>query len=546
MIKRAAQLNVVLAILLVLLGSGCGSVKTPELSPEDRKRDIQFMADWARDCSPLVELAQEHKGTPDYEVLLPKYLEYAEQAESNEMFGRVVGEYFRLICPVGHANLPSEFILRWIRKVTLLGLSDWGINPFTMRQSLYWSRHAWKWTLRPSLYWPRHAWKWALTVKPHFGITYKDNKYFTDDDWWTVPRGSQIVKVNGMSCPAYLDYIKHNTPLRYSAYPKDWTKEYLLVINEGEDFKGWQVDFILPDKSTQNVFVHALSGLPDPRIKKERIQTVEAKDNCTCIELSDKVAYIRIKSMLGLLRVCGSDYPSDYEIDRNVIKAFLDDANGKYHKLIIDVRNNGGGAPYYVYETLIRPFLNESVTYDEVSGLRRKYRDSLTKSELKTLRCSVSWEEENVVNVEEIDAPEGFDPKEFVFYRITRRIEPRNQYNFNGNVYVLINGLTFSGGDIYAGLVKRLGIGKLVGRNTGGGYCAHIQPSYLRLPASGMIFRVDTELFINPDGSVNALTGTSPDIELPEADPPKSITKEDLLKDEWIKWVLADAQDRTD
>jgi hypothetical protein len=57
---------------------------------------------------------------------------------------------------------------------------------------------------------------------------------------------------------------------------------------------------------------------------------------------------------------------------------------------------------------------------------------------------------------------------------------------------------------------------------------------------------MDKELFINPDGSVNALTGTEPDIELPEADPPKSITKDDLLEDEWIKWIIADKRDRAD
>ena len=36
------------------------------------------------------------------------------------------------------------------------------------------------------------------------------------------------------------------------------------------------------------------------------------------------------------------------------------------------------------------------------------------------------------------------------------------------------------------------------------------------------------------------------DIELPNADPPKSNTKDDLLKDEWIKWILADSPVCTD
>jgi hypothetical protein len=43
---------------------------------------------------------------------------------------------------------------------------------------------------------------------------------------------------------------------------------------------------------------------------------------------------------------------------------------------------------------------------------------------------------------------------------------------------------------------------------------------------------------LNPDGSFTALHGPESDIELPDADPPKSITTEDLLKDEWTKKII--------
>jgi hypothetical protein len=61
-----------------------------------------------------------------------------------------------------------------------------------------------------------------------------------------------------------------------------------------------------------------------------------------------------------------------------------------------------------------------------------------------------------------------------------------------------------------------------------------------------MIFELDVHLPLNPDSSFTALHGLEPDIELPDADPPKSGAKEDLLNDEWIKWVLDDMQDRAD
>jgi C-terminal processing protease CtpA/Prc len=239
-------------------------------------------------------------------------------------------------------------------------------------------------------------------------------------------------------------------------------------------------------------------------------------------------------------------FPSIQERDGKIIKTFLDTANGKYRKLIIDVRNNSGGSPYYVYENLVSPFLDERVTYDQVVGIRRKYRDNLKRSVLKTLRKFCSGTREHVVSTEEIEAPEGFDASDWIFYRLTRKIEPRNRHNFDGSIYVLTNGNSFSATDDYANAVKRIGFARLTGRNSSGGCAAYIGPPAIRLPASGMIFRVETELLINPDGSINELFGTPPDIQLEPADPPKSITKEELLKDEWIKWILADSQYCTD
>ena len=54
-----------------------------------------------------------------------------------------------------------------------------------------------------------------------------------------------------------------------------------------------------------------------------------------------------------------------------------------------------------------------------------------------------------------------------------------------------------------------------------------------------MKFRVEADLVINPDGSVNELVGTQPDIELPPVAIPSDLTREVLIEDEWIKSVMA-------
>jgi C-terminal processing protease CtpA/Prc len=307
-----------------------------------------------------------------------------------------------------------------------------------------------------------------------------------------------------------------------------------LVIDEGDDFKGWQVDFLLPDNSIHSAFVPKIKGFPPP--KKKRIHTIEPKRNCTCIELTDDVAYIRIKSMS--LSDVDYAFPSVNDRDRKIIRGFLARSGGKYKKLTIDVRDNWGGLPYYGYENLIRPFLKEPVTYKETAGIRRKYLDSMKPSVLRTLRRRCSTKKEYVVSVEEIESPEGFDSNEWIFYEITRSLGPHNPYQFNGDIYVLTNGNTFSAADDYANAVKQIGFDKLVGQNTRGGHAAYIGPPAIRLPASGMIFRVETEIVINPDGSINELFGTPPDIKLEPADPPKSITKEELLKDAGIENII--------
>ena len=118
------------------------------------------------------------------------------------------------------------------------------------------------------------------------------------------------------------------------------------------------------------------------------------------------------------------------------------------------------------------------------------------------------------------------------------KIEPRNRYNFKGDLYFLMSQSCFSATDNLLNEVKRIGLATLVGRNTGGGGAGYLAPAAVILPSSEIAFRVETELVINPDGSVNEPLETPPDIGIEPADPPKSITKEDLLKDKWIEHII--------
>lgn len=512
-----------LAVLLVLVVIGCSA--PPKLTSEDRRKDIEFLARWARDYSPLVELNERSKGVPSYEALLPRYLKFAEQARSDEEFYNVVVGYFRVIGASGHAYLVPDDDLKWDGVGTFFGIVHLGITSNQFQQARYWAK------LSDNI---------STRAHPPFHVVGREGRYFTGDDWQydgtTVPTGSEIIRINGMACSRYLDYIKENTSLEYDAYSRDWADFFLMIVDEGPCFKGWQVDFRPPDGGMLQAFVPKVKGFPAER--EEKIHTTEPKENCTCLELSDEVGYIRIKNFMfgGPFEYI---FKRHINRDRKKIRAFLERSDGRYKKLIIDIRNNPGGDPAYFYDNLISPFLDKPVTYKHTVGLKRKFLTDTKASILRFLRKTVVLE--NILKIEEAALPEGFDGKEWIFYEITRRVEPSNRYKFTGNMYILINGGCYSAADDYPNTIKRTGIGTLVGQRTGGaggiGYCMN---PLVRLPASGMILALDAHLPLNPDGSFSALNGLDPDIKLPPTDAPKSITKEDLLKGAWIQKIIRD------
>jgi hypothetical protein len=518
--KRTAQLIVVLAILPVLFGSG-GCVSTPRLTAEERRSDVEFLARWAKDYNACVEVNSKVAGMPNYEELLAEYMYLAEQAESNEKFLQVVWGYFTLIGASGHGYLlPESSLLGYMLdslRHDAKGLSD-----------IPWGRF---WEAR---YWARLH-KKGFSHAP-FPIICEGEDYFTGEDWssWgkRIPEGSQIVAVNGMSCSEYKDYLKRETALRYVACDGDPIPGLLLVMNEGPGFKGWDISFRLPDGSEYNRFVPRRKGYrpgDESRFMNWR------KGNCECVDLSDEVGYVRIKLMIG-----GRE-----KSDEKKIRRFLEKSRGRYKKLIIDLRHNGGGSTIYTYEVLIRPFLDEALVYKQTSGVKRKLLADFAPEYVNVLRGSCSmyaWEKA----VEEVPPPAGFDPNQWIFYEIRREVKPSDRYTFDGDLYVLMDRQSASATETYLDAIKRTSLATLVGQRSSGAGGGYIIAPVMRLPASGMIFRMEADLDINPDGSFNELSGVQPDVKLPRCELPDRADRETLLKDEWIKWALADSQDRAD
>ena len=510
-LKRRLSLKYayIFLVCLVLPLSSCA----PQLTAEQRRQDIELLARWAKDYSPTVAVNERYRGLPSYEALGPQYIELAEKAGDNKEFLQVVFGYFNLIGASGHGHLyPKEILAALMVESLLKGGKGWmDISWHQYARGMYWSG-----LLEGSF------------VHPPFRVVHRQNEYVTAGQWQTqgvtIPKDSRILRVNGMTCKAYVQHLKEETWLRYVAGNVDWISKQLLVIPEAKDFRGWNVEFLLSDGSTHQAFVPSRKGLPSPR-------STEFLDydrgNCVCVELTDKVGYVRVKALVHAFR----------KADQKRIRRFLDKSQGRYEKLIIDVRGNGGGSTFYVYETLIQPFLREPAIYMQTTGVRKKFLADKGSTYVDRLRGGVSqwaWE----MKIEETGPPDGFDPCEWVFYEITREVKPSDPYCFDGRLYVLADRGSGSATETYADAVKRTGLGTIVGQRTAGGLGGYFMADTVRLPASGMIFRLEADLDINPDGSFQELAGTKPDVELPPCDLPEKSTKEELLKDAWIRKVI--------
>lgn len=471
-----------IASFLVLLSS-CA----PHLTPEQRRDDVAALAQWAKDYHACVEVNSRVGGLPDYEKLLPKYMDLAEQAESNETFFQVLWGYYTLIGTSGHGHLLPESSLLGYMLDSLRhdaeGLSDipWG---------RFWEARYWAKLHRQSF------------VHSPFQTICEGEDYFIGEDWSfrgkRIAEGSQIVGVNGMSCSEYKDYLKRETALQYVACNADEIAGQLLVMNEGPDFKGWDVSFRLPDGGQCGSFVPQRKGYPPGDDLKF---TDWRKGNCICAELAEDVGYIRIKAMPHFLR----------EADEKKIRRFLEESGNSYKKLIIDIRQNGGGSTFYVYDTLIRPFLDEPLVYKQTSGVKRKLLADFAPEYVNVLRGGLStWAWDTAVD--EVQPPEGFDPNQWIFHEISREVKPSDRYAFDGDLYLLMDRGSASATETYLDAIKRTGVATLVGQRSAGALGGYIIAPVMRLPESGMIFRMEADLDINPDGSFNELAGVQPDV----------------------------------
>lgn len=163
----------------------------------------------------------------------------------------------------------------------------------------------------------------------------------------------------------------------------------------------------------------------------------------------------------------------------------IDSLNIKH--LIIDIQANGGGTEGN--ENLLFSYLSNKIVqkYKQVTMLPKPYQKN--KSEQGYIEDK--WTFQDTLS------KRGNFTLFSDYYSDLGYKKPQKELVYNGKLYVLISGKTFSGGAEFASLIKMTGRGIFVGEETGGAYEGNVSgySEYIKLPHSKIEIKIPTVHF---------------------------------------------------
>ncbi len=191
------------------------------------------------------------------------------------------------------------------------------------------------------------------------------------------------------------------------------------------------------------------------------------------INLSIETALMKIKTFRDLEGFCVF-----------ADSAFLKLKENKIKNLIIDIRNNGGG------RSVVVDSLMNYLTYKNYAQYKKiEARISVDLKEYYEKRYSDRLGWINSYNINDI-----------VVLDHNLRQPHIKEFSFDGNLFLLTNGLTYSAASTFTGVFKNLELGKIIGEETGGKISYFGDFWFLSTPNSKITFYVSPKRFIQYGG----------------------------------------------
>ena len=212
-------------------------------------------------------------------------------------------------------------------------------------------------------------------------------------------------------------------------------------------------------------------------------------------------AYVRIKHMTN-----------DPDDGAELLSFFAKLEERGYEHCIIDIRGNTGGDTMHWMAYIVGPNFAEMPRCSFYQLLKGDYAREYAECYGISARpiSELPLEELPELCPEDLEGVDSFLVLENGTMKFSYgAFEPPL---YTGRFWLLTDGLVYSASDSLAANAKASGFATLVGERTGGNGIGYT-PVVRCLPNTGICFRYDSGLGLNPDGSANSEVGTAPDYE---------------------------------
>lgn len=273
-----------------------------------------------------------------------------------------------------------------------------------------------------------------------------------------INNGSFITSINGMKNEEMINYMFH-------FLVEDGYSENVNYIRLSSDFpyfhrnifglyKSYQVSYTDTSGNSKNVVVPYFKPASDTTKKTIKKRQEIKYTHQEKLKFSRSLQY---DSSLALMTVNSF---SKGHLKSFFRRSFREMRRKKTKNLVIDIRANGGGdiiKSVFLTKYLRNTPFKVSDTADAVSNTLAPYTRYISHGFFNNIGLLFVTHKEK-------------DGRYHFGYWERHTFKPKRKNHFNGNIYILTNGLTFSASSIFCNDVKGQENIKLVGEETGGGW----------------------------------------------------------------------------